>query len=169
MKTDKDFQKRANRHGRSCVASMRDDLAALHHAEECNGTTASGRECKRGNETRKLKLSNGSTVNQMRHEHPEAWHSEAIARDVIAEGHYGIEVRDGWRRLGEVSEGAEEYIVVLGGGGPASRVRGKLDGGEPQTAVYEFQDWFKPWTPAVLSEKDEATLLEWVQQLYFGD
>jgi hypothetical protein len=165
---ERNFQKAADRHGRSAVESMRDDLAALAHARECLGTLPNGKPCKRGSETRTVKLSNGRTIQQMKHNNPEAWHDEEAARDAITNGHYGTEVRDGWHTPGDRSgTEAEEYRVTLGGGGPAMRITGELQNGEPTTAQYEFQDWFKPWTPAKLSSKDEATLLEWVSQLYW--
>lgn len=169
-KQERDFQKTANRHGASAIASMRDDLDALHHAEECNGTAANGKPCKRGSEVKRGKLKDGTKYTQHRHSNPEAWHDEDSALTAIKEGHYGIQVRGDWHNVGEQDmEDAVEYIITLGGGGPASRIIGELDRGQPTSAAYEFQDWFKPWTKAETTNEQDETLLEWVSVLYFGE
>ena len=168
MENEKDFQTRTNESAHAAIASMRDDIDALEHARECNGKTANGRTCKRGSETRTFTVE-GRKIKQLLHSSPEAWHDEDIAREQIEQGHYGVTVRSGWTNPGEPLD-AEEYCVTLGSGGPASRITGDLDRGSPTTANYEFQDWFKPWTPANdLSQDEEATLLDWVGHLYFGD
>lgn len=170
MGKDKKFQQAANRHGRAAVASMRDDLDALEHAQECDGTNENGKPCKRGSETRSFKLKDGTKGKQNKHQNPDAWHDEERAREAIEQGHYGIELRGGWYAPGGRDEdGAQEYCVTLGGGGPAMRIVGELEDGSPSTARYQFQDWFKPWTDAELSEKESAILLQWVGHLYFED
>jgi hypothetical protein len=167
---EKDFQTRTNEYAARCIESMKDDLDALHHARECDGKLANGKPCKRGSETKKYKTSDGKTGQQCIHENPEAWHDEDRAREAIEEGHYGIQIRSEWHNPGE--NGADrdgEYKVTLGGGGPASQIVGELQDGEPYTAIFQFQDLFKPWTDAQTTSDQDDIMLEWVQQLYFGE
>lgn len=159
---DEQFLADANRHGKSCVEDMRDDLAALKHAQTCTR-----KNCKRGNETKKFKRADGTVGEQMKHQNPEAWHDEDRARGAIEEGHYGVQVRTGWYTPGSGDATPEEYMVVLGGGGPAMRIIGDLDNGTPTSAHYEFQDWFKPWTRVDLTHEEEQVILEWVGHLTF--
>lgn len=171
MKTkakEEDFQTITNRHAASAIESMRDDLDAMKHAQECDGETESGKPCKRGSETKTV-TANGKKYKQNLHSNPDAWHDEERARQAIEEGHYGVQVRGGWRDPGETDNEAEEYYVTLGGGGPASRITGELDRGQPTNARYEFQDWGKPWTEAITTPEQEETMLEWVGYLYFGE
>ena len=178
VKEEKDFQTRTNEYAAMCIESMKDDLDALHHARECDGTDPeTGKPCKRGSETRKYKTSDGKTGHQCIHENSEAWHDEDRAREAIEEGHYGVQVRSDWHNPGENGE-TSEYRVTLGGGGPASQssgplglaqLVGELQDGEPYTAVFQFQDWFKPWTDAQTTTEQDETMLEWVQMLYFGE
>ena len=169
VKEEKDFQTRTNEYAAMCIESMKDDLDALHHARECDGTDPeTGKPCKRGSETRKVKGAKGKTYEQNVHEHPEVWHNEDDARQVIEEGHYGVQVRSDCHTPGENGETAG-YRVTLGGGGPASQIVGELQDGEPYTAVFQFQDWFKPWTDAQTTTEQDETMLEWVQMLYFGE
>ncbi len=97
---------------------------------------------------------------------------DAEQRERIAfEGALEVEVRGGWYTPGD--RGASkpvEYFILLGTGGPASRIRGALNQyGEPTTAVFEYQDWFKPWTVAQTSDEEDATLLEYAGQFWFGE
>ena len=50
------------------------------------------------------------------------------------------------------------YELLLSTGGPAARIVGDLDGGEPRTARLEKQDWFTPWTPVQLADDEHADL-----------
>jgi hypothetical protein len=165
-RNSEDFQDVTNQYAASVIESMKDDLDALHHAENCKR-----KGCKRGSETRKVKGSDGKTYTQAVHESPEAWHSEERARQAIEEGHYGVEVRSDWHRPGDTEDsGPIEYRVTLGGGGPASRIIGELGRwAKPETAVFQYQDWFRPWTDAQTTGEQDETMLEWVQQLYFGE
>lgn len=67
-------------------------------------------------------------------------------------------------------EWMREHRILLGTGGPATRIVGELDEyGQPTNAKFEYQDWFKPWTAANdLSEEEEKTLLEFASQFWFG-
>lgn len=167
-KVEENFQETTNRHAASAIESMRDDLDALKHAGECNGTDEKGKPCKRGSETKTVTVE-GKKYKQQIHSNPEAWHDEEKARQAIEEGHYGVQVRGDWHNPGETDNEAVEYLITLGGGGPASRIVGELDRGQPTSAKYEFQDWFKPWTEADTTAEQDETLLEWVGYLYFGE
>jgi hypothetical protein len=59
-----------------------------------------------------------------------------------------VEVRGDWHAPNEEQGKAAEFRILLGTGGPAVRIRGKLDGnGKPKDAHIEYQDWFTPWEP----------------------
>jgi hypothetical protein len=92
--------------------------------------------------------------------------------NICSEGALEVQVRGDWHTPGDKdSSKPTEYYILLGTGGPADRIRGKLNQyGEAETAEYEFQDWYKPWTAADdLSTEEEATLLEYAHQFYFGE
>lgn len=161
---EKDFQQVTNEYAVRCIESMRDDLEALEHARECDGTDKNGNPCTRGTETRVVKLSDGRTVKQAVHDNPEAWHSEDSAKERIDEGPLEIKTDKGERY-----DGTRHYMILLGTGGPASRIIGELNQyGEAESATFQYQDWYKPWTDAELSDTDEKTLLEYASQFYFG-
>lgn len=87
---------------------------------------------------------------------------------ISSEGALSVEVGGKWIP-GKTPE-PSEYFILLGTGGPASRIRGELSQWkQAETAVFEYQDWFKPWTEARLSVEDQATLLEYAQQFWFGE
>ena len=79
-----------------------------------------------------------------------------------------VQTRSGWHNPGTIEPDAE-FEILLGTGGPASRIVGTLsEYAEPDSARFEYQDWFQPWTEARLSEEQNATLLEFACQFYFG-
>jgi hypothetical protein len=74
---------------------------------------------------------------------------------------------------------AEEFNILLATGGPAVRIVGELDQGEPSRAWLEVQDWFTPWTeyvgttsksdPGMLeNQASQDVLLTYARQFYFG-
>lgn len=87
---------------------------------------------------------------------------EDAARQRIAEDALSVEVRSGWASPGEDLE-AEEYCILLTTGGPAVRIIGKLEDGQPTDAILEVQDWGTPWTFA--SSDDD--LLTYASQFCF--
>jgi hypothetical protein len=90
------------------------------------------------------------------------------AERAIQEDPLSVEMRSGWHTPGDPEGNAEEYNILLGTGGPATRIVGRLsDYGEPETAALEVQDWFKPWTE--YEETEEAVLLTYARQFYFGE
>jgi hypothetical protein len=92
---------------------------------------------------------------------------------IMSEDALEVTVRSDWYSPGQEDEAgkATEYRILLGTGGPASRIVGELDQYcQPTTAVYEYQDWWKPWTAAEgLTNAEQATLLEYAQQFWFGE
>jgi len=90
------------------------------------------------------------------------------ALTTIQEDPLSVEVRSGWVSPGRDME-PEEYMLLLCTGGPAVRITGSLnDFFEPDTAKIEYQDWFTPWIEMVISNEDEAVLLEYCQTFYFS-
>jgi len=85
------------------------------------------------------------------------------------------QVREGWHQLGtEADDG--EFQILLTWGGPALRIIGALEGGEPSEAEFEIQDWGTPWTgyePRFAAADDEQewpdALLWFVGCFYFGE
>lgn len=92
------------------------------------------------------------------------------AEQAIHEDALSVEVRDGWRCVGETVEGPESYRIVLCTGGPHVEIRGELDRfNEPETARLSYQDWGTPLTDLELSSDDEAVLLDYARVFYFGE
>jgi hypothetical protein len=93
--------------------------------------------------------------------------SREDAETRISEDPLSIEVRGDWRAVGEAEDAGEgEFCILLGTGGPATRIRGELSGGEPARAWIEAQDWGTPWTHYFGADQD--TLLTYARQFYFG-
>ena len=62
----------------------------------------------------------------------------------------------------------QSYELLLGTGGPAVRIVGKLnEHGEPETAELQGQDWGTPWERT--ENQDEDTLLQFAQYFYFAE
>ena len=61
---------------------------------------------------------------------------------------------------------ARSYIL-LGTGGPATRIVCELDDGEPTRARLQAQDWGTPWTDYIGG--DSETLLTYCRCFYFGE
>lgn len=55
-----------------------------------------------------------------------------------------------------------EWEILLGTGGPADHIIVKTDfAGNIETADYQFQDWFEPWTSA--TNQDEALVRRYAE------
>lgn len=93
------------------------------------------------------------------------------AEQTIHEDPLSVEVRSGWYTLDrDVDKKPAEYNILLTTGGPAARIIGDLDEyGQPESARFEYQDWFMPWTEVRLKQEDSAILLRYAQQFYFGE
>lgn len=82
-----------------------------------------------------------------------------------------VEVRTGWYVPGTITrEAPAEYQIVLTCGGPALRIRGRLnETGEPETARLEWQDWGTQWTGYLVigaSSADIDAALMWYVSLF---
>lgn len=91
------------------------------------------------------------------------------AQQEIQEDPLSIQVRSGWHAVGEEST-PEEFEILLDTGGPAVRIVGELDRGEPTRARLETQDWGTPWTEYRGAWGGGAdVLLTYARQFHFGE
>lgn len=90
------------------------------------------------------------------------------AEQRIQEDALSVEVRSDWHYPGDGSE-PTEFQILLCTGGPAVRIMGELDQGEPVRAWLEYQDWFTPWTERVNQDGDHDALLTYARCFYFGE
>jgi hypothetical protein len=89
---------------------------------------------------------------------------EDAERDII-EMPLSVEVRSGWYAPGSEPEDPEEFCILLSTGGPALRIIGDLDRGEPIRARLQYQDWGTPWTE--FFDVDRDTLISFARFFYF--
>src|ERR1035437_752867 len=88
------------------------------------------------------------------------------AREQAQESALSVEVRSGWGSPGEEMT-AEDFQILLSTGGPALRIRGELNKGEPSRAWLEYQDWGTPWTEYHGENADQGTLLSFCSFFFF--
>ena len=92
--------------------------------------------------------------------------SEDDARQRISEDPLEIKLSGSWG-VGETPE-ADSYMILLGTGGPATRIVGTLGAyNEPDSATLESQDWGTQWTE--FRGGDQAVLLAYAQCFHFGE
>lgn len=92
------------------------------------------------------------------------------AVQAIQEDPLSVLVRSGWNGVGELNMPPEEFEILLCTGGPACRIIGTLDQyNQPETARIEYQDWGTPWTEYRLDAEEEADVLTYSRQFYFGE
>jgi len=93
------------------------------------------------------------------------------ARERIEQDPLSVEVRTGWYTLDQHSDKKPaEYRILLCTGGPACQIVGRLsEYGELETARIEHQDWGTPWTEYRLTSEQEAIVLTYARNFYFGD
>jgi hypothetical protein len=93
--------------------------------------------------------------------------SREDAEQRIHEDPLSIELTGTWS-VDEEPKANKAYIL-LGTGGPATRIVCELDVTmEPHRAYIQAQDWGTPWTDC-LGVIDQDTLLTYCQQFYFGE
>lgn len=93
---------------------------------------------------------------------------EEEARQRIQEDALSVEIRSGWCS-GPDDMKPEEYAILLCTGGPACRIIGSLsEHGDPESASIQYQDWFTPWVDYPLTAEEEADVVKYAQQFYFG-
>ena len=92
--------------------------------------------------------------------------SDTIA-DQIMEMPLSVSVRSGWQTPGVNDQSPEEYELLMGTGGPAVRIYGRLDQhGRPRSAELQGQDWFTPWERTTV-DQDEEVLLNFAGYFYY--
>ena len=91
---------------------------------------------------------------------------EEDARQRIQEDPLSVEVRSDWASPGEELT-AGEFQILLCTGGPAVRIMGELNRGEPCRAWLEYQDWGTPWTHYFGADSD--TLCRYASFFFFGE
>jgi len=79
-----------------------------------------------------------------------------------------VEVRSGWQSQGETLE-PEEFRIVLCTGGPHCQLVGELQDGEPTRVWMEYSDWGTGLIEFPTRGSDNAALLTYAQQFYFGE
>jgi len=92
--------------------------------------------------------------------------SREEAEQRIQEDALEVQVRSGWHEPGDSEAEPEELYILLCTGGPAVRIRGELNSGEPDRAWIEYQDWLEPWKRFFGTE--QAVLLAYCREFFFG-
>lgn len=91
------------------------------------------------------------------------------AQQTIYEDPLEISIRGGWHRVGEQADD-EEFKILLCTGGPAVRIIGELGQySEPENVRVQYQDWFTAWEDYPMNDEQEAAVLTYAQQFYFGE
>ena len=83
------------------------------------------------------------------------------AREAILEDALEVLVRSDWVAPGAENFPVAEFFILLATGGPACRLIGTLDRGEPASVTMEWQDWGTPWTPVRLTQEEQDACLEY--------
>ena len=86
----------------------------------------------------------------------------------IQEDALSVEVRSGWQSQGATLE-PEEFRIVLCTGGPHCQLIGELEDGTPTRVWMEYSDWGTSLTEYPTTGSDNAALLTYAQQFYFGE
>lgn len=160
--TEKD-QERAESQAKAQLESIIDMVKRLEHCRDCTeeGCDLTDAEIYAGIN---LFYKKGDKASE---EDRKQYHDEDEARQAISEDPLSVQVRSGWADSPEEME-AEEYEILLCTGGPACRIVGELDQGEPDSARIEYQDWFTPWGYHDTSSEEDKALLTYARQFYFG-
>lgn len=86
------------------------------------------------------------------------------ARETILEDALEVLVRSDWVAPGAEDFPVAEFSILLATGGPACRLIGTLERGEPYSVTMEWQDWGTPWTPVKLTREEREACLEYAAQ-----
>lgn len=147
--TEVEFYAEAKSYAATCIGNIGEMLDKLEHAQKCDGEEIEGEPCEHLNDA--------------------DWHSEDDAQRAIDDDPLSIQVRGGWHSVGKTAED-EEYEILLTTGGPAARIVGTLDQYHaPESARFEYQDWFKPWTEVILDHEDHTIIMDYANHFYFGE
>jgi hypothetical protein len=175
--TEKDFQTQADEYANNSISCIKEMTDALDHAEkECDGEVncdactgtgeCHGEPCTSCDNTGLRPCTAGKDS-----EDPEAWHDRDQAEQRIHEDALSVEVRSDWYTPGdEDAAKPSEYKILITTGGPAARIIGDLNEyGEPTSARFQYQDWFKPWTVANTTSEEDEVMLRYARCFYFGE
>ena len=91
---------------------------------------------------------------------------DATILQEIYEKPLAVSVRSDWQTPDSQFE-PSEYQLLLCWGGPAVRVIGELDCGDPSTARLEYQDWFTPWRELPTSAEETEALIDYARFFSF--
>lgn len=93
---------------------------------------------------------------------------EDDARQRIEDDALSVEVRSNWETPGAEMT-ASEYRIVLCTGGPHCEIVGDLGRyGEPESARLLYSDWFTGKQEYICDSDEQAALLTYARQFYFG-
>lgn len=87
----------------------------------------------------------------------------------IQEDPLSVQVRSDWHYPGSEGNEATEFQILLCTGGPAVKIEGTLDHGEPDSAEIYYQDWFTSWEELGLTSEEEEIVLDYCRCFYFGE
>ena len=134
--------------------SISEMVERLEHCQNCDGADCS----------ESIAFFNGEWTDDQIDE----YHDEDAARQAIDEDPLSVQVRSDWYSPGDEDGGdPSEFEILLCTGGPAVRIRGELDNGQPDRAWLEYQDWGTGWTRYF--DAEQSTLLAYAQNFYFGE
>jgi hypothetical protein len=149
----------AERNGRGWI----DDISANHEAWEF--CTEQGRTL--------YKLEGRNLSREARavlHQHGfDGDNHQDVADDIeqtMREGVLDVQVRSGWQASDEHLEAAQ-FQILLTTGGPALRLIGDLEDGEPSRSWFEIQDWGTPWFGLHCQHSYEIQAKDWFARLFF--
>ena len=91
---------------------------------------------------------------------------DSAALEQIYQNALAVSVRPDWQAPGSRFE-PSEYQILLCWGGPACRIIGELDGGDPTTARLEYQDWFTPWRELPTSVEETDAMIDYARFFSF--
>lgn len=167
MATTEKAPERAEQQARSQLESIVNMIERLEHRRDCDGEDCdlTDAEIYAGIN---LSYQEGDKVTE---EEREEYHDEDKIHQNMDEGPLSIQVRSDWHTPSdEDSSKPSEYEILLCTGGPACRIIGDLDRGQPDTARLEYQDWFTPWKPLLpLADGEHDALLIYAQSFYFEE
>lgn len=96
------------------------------------------------------------------------YEDQVLVREAMLENALSCETRTDWSSNSGDNEPAEFRLCLMTGGGHVE-VMGELGQyGEPVQAWIQYCDWGTPMTRLHISPDDEANLLTYCEQFYFG-
>jgi hypothetical protein len=91
------------------------------------------------------------------------------AEQAIREDALEVCVRSGWVAQLDKETKPEEFVILLATGGPAYRLVGSLEDGQPESVRLDHQNWGTPWTKVELTPEENSAALTYASVFYFGE